>query len=106
MYDPVKPMQGLFRGFLLARIYRLLITGPGTTYDPSEKSTGRLPRGILNGLEKPTPATIGYAAVVVSSLSPTSRHLMIVCRLDGLSAPLEGGVMKTLGFGWTTFSSQ
>ena len=55
MYDPVKPMQGLFRGFLLARIYRLLITGPGTTYDPSEKSTGRLPRGILNGLKKPTP---------------------------------------------------
>ena len=67
MYDPANPTQGLFRGFLLVRVYRLLIMGPGTTYSSSNKSTGRLPHGILNGLEKPMPTTIGYAAVMVST---------------------------------------
>ena len=66
LYDPSDPMKGLFRGFLLERIYRFLFTGPSTTF--GHKSSGRLPRGVLHGLQKPTAETIAYTAVMVSIL--------------------------------------
>lgn len=62
-FDPMNPKQGLFQGYLLLRVYRHIFTGPSSVF--STKYKGRLPRGPLNGLSEPTPATIGYAAIIV-----------------------------------------
>ncbi|KAF8727154.1 hypothetical protein AX14_007553 [Amanita brunnescens Koide BX004] len=72
LYDPSDPMKGLFRGFLLERIYRFLFTGPSTTF--GHKSSGRLPCGVLHGLQKPTAETIAYTAVMARwALSSAAR---------------------------------
>ena len=62
-YDPQNPKQGLLQGHFLLRVYRHIFTGPSSAFE--KKTKGRLPHGVLNGLTKPTPETIGYAAIIV-----------------------------------------
>jgi hypothetical protein len=65
-YDPTDPLKGLFEGPLLLRYWRHIFTGPASV--EGGRSHGRLPRGVLHGLTKPTPQTIAYTAVLVRQL--------------------------------------
>ena len=62
-YDPSNPNKGLLKGYVLLCVYRHIFTGPRTAL--GGKPTGRRAHGALNNLTKPTPKTIGYAAIVV-----------------------------------------
>lgn len=74
-YDPTDPLKGLFEGPLLLRYWRHIFTGPASV--DGGRSHGRLPRGVLNGLSKPTPQTIAYAAVLARQ-NMLSFFLMLI----------------------------
>ncbi len=67
-YDPQNPKQGLLQGHFLLCVYCHIFTGPSSTFE--KKTKGQLPCGALNGLSKPTPEMIGYAAIIVRVCSP------------------------------------
>jgi len=68
-YDEENEDIGLFRGFLLVRVYRHIFTGPSSAMNPTAKVNKSKARKF--GLTKVTGRTIAYACVqVCERLSP------------------------------------
>jgi hypothetical protein len=63
VYDPENEDAGLFRGFLLVRVYRHIFTGPTSAMDPNVKANKFKAKKFK--LTKVTGRTIAYACIQV-----------------------------------------
>jgi hypothetical protein len=65
LYDKDNEDLGLFRGYLLVRVYRHIFTGPSSAINPMTKVNKSKAKKF--NLTKVTGRTIGYASVQVCS---------------------------------------